>query len=54
MHIVRNIYTADQLAAAITTRDQRIAELENERKAWALTVDNLESKLCLNAPQIVT
>ena len=35
-------HATDQLAAAITARDQRIAELENECKAWALTVDNLE------------
>ena len=40
--------------AVAQSRLLRIAELENEIKAWALTVDNLEAKLCLTAPQIVT
>lgn len=43
--VVDQLYTADQLAAASTARDQRIEELENECRAWALTVDNLEAKV---------
>ena len=41
-------HTDTQLAAAITARDQRIAELENECKAWALTVGILEQDAAMS------